>query len=1579
MNPEEEIKKIVHKVEETAGKAVGTTIKTVKKVESTFIKWLKRLGKINATILFIILTILALLQLSPIQTYLATHATDYLTDLTGFESSVEKVSIRWLDEAVLKNVLIKDHKKNTMIAVDELVVNYSLFGFFQQKDMILDQVGVVRGKVNLINNAKDSTLNIQAWIDAFSLGKPKDTVATPLSDTKFIIREAYLQNTLFSYQDIYQDSLPKDTFDYFHFQLDSINGEIERFAIANDTIEVQINTLSAVNPVLNFPIKELRTFFRLCDKSMNFQKLYANIGHSIVRDSLVFRYSDIGDMSDFNNKVKIHAKLKDSRITYADLAFFAPPLKQWQETIKVSGNFNGKVTDFKVKKLDLRFGKNSRLQGDIAMDGLPNIDETFIDYNLDNSQIFLPDIRQYLTADQYRKVEKFDLVRFNSELQGFYYDFVAHGDFNTGLGYLTTDNIHLNLGENTNTYEGKLTTKNFDLGELLLIPKVLQKIDFKGFIKGKGFTPSTAEADIDAQIDRFGVYGYDYQHIGIDAKLSKSLFEGKISVKDSNFIFEGDGNISLKDSTIAFTGQIEKSLLHKMHLTTKPTFLKANMLISLKGLDLDRLEGTANINHFDLVIEDRKLDMDYFILVDKVISKDKRRLALGSSLVNFTAEGNFSVGETVNHVVELVQEYLLHFDRDGIQTNKYYTQKQNSFASPIVKSNKTKAKLTTASDRLKPANFSYEFWLKNINPIFDFFQIKAKINPNAKINGEFTYGQRSGITLKTKIDSLSYGNIELYYNDVDFATSKLQDSTGVQGNVKIISKYQFVLNEVGELVSSTDNFKLNAQLTDFLLKYNVFIHQSETTNTIDTKGSLAFLPQKTFLFDIDTTKLNLAGELWQNPEDSEVRIQGREINLQNITFSNGEDFLSIVGDVSEDENKKLTVTIKDLELDVFSGFLGFKLGGVLNGFAALKGLYQQDKLKIENELKIDSVSVDNFLIGNIFSSSTWDTPNKAMIINLNIERDGRKTLLCKGTFTPDNKESPLNMKAELDELEVNILEPFLADIASKFGGTAKGELKITGKLASPIVEGSAFVRRGKFTINYLGANYTFSDRIYLEKNRVFFKRFRMRDDQRNLAFLDGSIFHQGFQNFSLDLKGRFSKFKLLDTKASDEALYYGTAVGTGTFSLVNVGSNLNIDVEVKSEQGTKMYLAFDGYSTVEKKDFISYTEFSPKRYKDTIQLKIKPSHPKVDLSRLVMNMNVEITPDAFAEIILDRKTGDIIRGNARGKINMKVDTKADFEMFGGVEIVQGAYNFTFQNLFNKEFGVASGSTITWSGDPLKGIMNIKATYLQRASFAPMPLDNVSPDNDSPEVKRRYPIQVDLLLKGEVFSPEIKFDINFFDYPNTIVAGGQSISLSNSVAAFKTRLANDEAELNRQVFSLILLRKLSPPNSFTGFGQSAAGSVSELLTNQLSYWMSQVDENLEVDIDLNGLDANALNTFQLRLSYSFLNGRVRVTRDGSFTNMQNQANASSVIGDWTAEYLITPDGRLRVKMYRRNFSNVFDASLGNTSATTGVSFMYIRSFNKLKHFFGISSKRKKREKEKEEKKKKEKTESKAENF
>jgi hypothetical protein len=111
-------------------------------------------------------------------------------------------------------------------------------------------------------------------------------------------------------------------------------------------------------------------------------------------------------------------------------------------------------------------------------------------------------------------------------------------------------------------------------------------------------------------------------------------------------------------------------------------------------------------------------------------------------------------------------------------------------------------------------------------------------------------------------------------------------------------------------------------------------------------------------------------------------------------------------------------------------------------------------------------------------------------------------------------------------------------------------------------------------------------------------------------------------------------------------------------------------------------------------------------------------------------------------------------------------------------------------------------------------------------------------------------------------------------------------------------------------------------------------------------VTQFDENLEIDVELGGLDADAFNTFQLRLAYTFLDGRLRVSRDGGFTNVNNETDINSIAGEWTVEYLLTPDGKFRAKMFNRNNYNLITTA----NTTAGFSLMRIDSFDNLKELF-----------------------------
>jgi hypothetical protein len=281
--------------------------------------------------------------------------------------------------------------------------------------------------------------------------------------------------------------------------------------------------------------------------------------------------------------------------------------------------------------------------------------------------------------------------------------------------------------------------------------------------------------------------------------------------------------------------------------------------------------------------------------------------------------------------------------------------------------------------------------------------------------------------------------------------------------------------------------------------------------------------------------------------------------------------------------------------------------------------------------------------------------------------------------------------------------------------------------------------------------------------------------------------------------------------------------------------------------------------------------------------------------------------------------------------------------------LKGAYNYTLAGLVSREFSIEPNSTVSWTGDPYGGLIDVRAYYETRVPITPLiPLQDSS--SIKQEAGRIHPVKVILDMDGELLAPQIALNIDIT--PTTAIA-------TEVATKFESEIQRNEPELNRQVFGLIVLGNFQRENTFSGVG-SVGGNFSQLLTNQLGNWLSQVDENLQIDIDLNGLDKEALNTFNLRLSYTFLDGRVRVSRDGSFTNLQNsnQQNLSNIAGEWTVEYLLSKDGKFRLKLYNKNNQNNLLNTLNTNNYTSaGFSVLHTQSFNNLSDLLGVRKKSK----------------------
>ncbi|HEX8660170.1 MAG TPA: translocation/assembly module TamB domain-containing protein, partial [Hymenobacter sp.] len=646
----------------------------------------------------------------------------------------------------------------------------------------------------------------------------------------------------------------------------------------------------------------------------------------------------------------------------------------------------------------------------------------------------------------------------------------------------------------------------------------------------------------------------------------------------------------------------------------------------------------------------------------------------------------------------------------------------------------------------------------------------------------------------------------------------------------------------------------------------------------------------------------------------------------------------------------LQLLVKDFELGTLNALTGQRLGGRVNAQGTVSGVY--GPLSISSTLGVDSLSYDGTLIGQVAGSGNWDNTANKLRVNLDVARAGQSVLTVAGAIAPRDEANQLDLTGTLNDAPIVLAQPFLGSLFKNLGGTGRGELRLSGMFGAPNLTGAVDVRNGRLTFGYLGTTYSFADRISFTNTSIAFRNVRLRDVLGNTGTVDGVVRHHGFKDMSLEIASNFRKMQVLNTTRRDNDLYFGTAYATGTARVTGPTDDLNIVVRASSEAGTRLSLPLDNAARAQKAGYIKFVNNNP--VGDTVITKkavAVSAQDKIDLSGLHLNMNLTITPDAYLEILLDESTGDVIRGSATGQLRMAIDTRGEFNMFGQVEIVRGAYNFTLQGLVNKEFVVRPGGLISWNGDPLAGEMAVTATYTQRTSLAPV-LGTTT--NGSAAV---VPVTAIMTLTGPLLLPAIRLGLEFNDAPGT---------LQGDLAAFTASLRNDEQELNRQVFSLLVFKQLSPQGSFgntislRGQDNTVQNSLGQILSTQLGLLTSQIDQNLEIDFNINGINAQQLQALQVRLSYSFLNGRLRVTREGGFTNNANLVNANSslpgtgntagqasLLGDLSLEYYLRPDGKFRAKL--RYETTPRDLETIN-QPRAGLSLLHTEQFNTFGELF-----------------------------
>lgn len=1437
-------------------------------------------------------------QESLISRYLTTFST-----ASGFKTTVESFNLVWYDRLEINGLVIRDPSKNTMIRAKNLKVNFVFHRLLDKSSVNIDAVELDSAQVSLITIPKSdssSDLNINVFIEQInkmaSSGKGGGT-------TKVNIGEVVINNSQFNYEQQKVVDADVSRFNYNHFSLSIPEVQAQNFKIIGDTTQFNLLTLQATDLGTKLKVDQLRTFFRLSQNSMEFSGLHLKAGESVVSDTIILTYKNQKDLNDFVNKVHFKVHLSGTTIHPKDLALFAPETSVLKHPIQLSGALSGKASKLFYKQMNVKYA-NSTLNGSLEMDGLPAINETFINLKLSKSKIDIRDFIFAIPKDAYTRLEPLETFSLSGNFSGFITDFVAKGDFEGPLGKIVSD-VNLKISEENidrSLYEGNITLTSFDLGTYLNDTTTFQRVSLEGRIKGKGLTQLSADFSLAGTISSMGLRGYDYKNILTDANFSNQFFQGLIKIDDPNLQLNATGSIDFRKgkNLVNLSGRIDTAFLKPILHLKKDFFIQSNIDIDTRGLVLDSLFGEVFLSKATLQYDDESIKFDSVHLISSA-NGEKRNLTLRSSLLDITLEGNYYYSTLFSDLQNLGTEFYLNLTNDKGALEKYYT-----------------AKVKSRQEYTAQLNVR----LHDINPLIDLADIDLQLSHNTTIEGKFKNGFTSIVDLYTDVDSIKYQNVLALNNSFEFTGSKIRDSTNVLAMFTINSEKQILKG------FSTKNLLVEAIWNNRHIDLGIDFDQKEMDNLMRLKTEIDFLSDSIKIKFLPSRIRALEKE-WSINQKNYTMISGKEIDIHQLEIIHLNESIKLDGKISLQPEEKLMLTLHDFNLDILNTISTEFFSGIVNGNIEGRNLYVDPYL--QNDISIYEFKINDFLIGDITGSNAWNQEEKLFDINLVIDRLDKRTVNIIGNYNPAKEKDPLDVEATFETVNLKIIEPLLKDIFSEMDGTLTGSYHIVGNFSQPKITGEGLIKDGQIMINYLKAKYSYVGILEMTPNQIIFKELELFDAFKNKGKLDGYVAHRNFNTFRINLEGSFKSFQVLNTTAKDNSLFYGQAYATGNLNIFGPASNLKFSATAKTEKNTRIFIPISGTSTVGEKDFIQFVDFT-----DSVKIKKLSPIKKRESSGITMDLNLDITPDAYGEIIIDLKAGDIIRGRGKGNLHVLLDTKGDFNMFGSLEFTQGAYNFTLYDIINKEFNIKPGSRISWFGDPYQGNLNITASYRQLTSFAPILADQTLAS--SPAIKRKYPAEVLLKLDGLMLSPQIIFDIVAEDLPdNLIVEDKPPVRLQFEFDAFKAKL--DEQELKRQVFSLIVLKRFSPPDAFNTSG-TLSNSVSELLSNQLSYWLTQVDQNLEINLDLGSLDEEAFNTFQLRLSYSFLNGRLRVTRDGTIA-----------AGDWTVDYLLTPDGKYKVKMFSRSNYNQLTNSLSTqTAITTGFSLLYTKNFNNLKELW-----------------------------
>lgn len=1270
-----------------------------------------------------------------------------------------------------------------------------------------------------------------------------------------------------------------------------------------------------------FVLKKLQTNFLYNDNGASLDKLLLVTDKTVIKDEIRVGWKSLANLPNQMGEMLIKAELKDTKIAFDDVLTFvptlasAPPFKGNEHAVfSINTSIKGYLKDLDIPNLEISGLQATSLKMSGRIKGLPDGAKANYNVNIANLTTTQADLNKLLPAGTLSPSVR---IPERIGLKGF---FVGSMDaFNTKLSLATSrgtvgvDGVMRGMGKSYNMTVG---TNSLDLGYILKQEKSLGKVSLVATANGSGFDPQKMVADVKATIISAEAQGYNYRNLNLVAKMNRGNIDAVARMRDPNLSFDLDATALMKEKFPAIRAnlQLDSVNLQALKLYKDDLRIHGTINADLASTNPDALDGSVNLS--DLIISNngkRYVAYDTISINAFAAEAGGRTLAVTSQAVNLDLTGQYKLTEIAPALQATINNY---YKLPGYKPAPYAPQTWTLNASII------------------PSPLLYAF----VPDMKGSDSITAAIRFNSDASDlQLNAAARKIVFGTNVVDSLSLnantGAAALAYavNLRSITTSSLKlHSTALTGNV-------------------ADN-QLTTALDVKDAAGTSYYQMAAILNQVPDDGIQVSL-QPGLMLNYDTW--NVGGENY-------IRYDNNGLVINNFSIEhNGQAIRANSTTLSP--TAPIDVQFNNFRINTITTLLkqdSLLADGLINGGAQLRNPTKD--LVFTSDLNIADLSYMRDTVGTLTVKVNNETA-QTLAADIQLQGNGND-IKIGGQYFIASKNVDLNVN--LANINLNSIKNFTAGQISAASGSLRGTVAVKGTLDKPQVNGNLNFNQAYITPTMLGERFSLADEsIDINQTGIHFNKFDIADSSNNVATLNGDILTSDFKDYKFALNLNADNFQAIKAarKPGSNQLFYGK-LNLSTNTKIRGSMNLPvISSTVRINRGTDFsYILPTADPEVQSREGV-VEFFDPRHPNDSaIFAALMDTLNKSSMKGIDFDATLETDSAAKFNIVLDELNNDALHIKGVASLQAGMDRSGKVSLTGAFQLTDGSYLLTLSFL-KRQFFVQPGSTITWDGDPTSATVDITALY--NTNTAPIDLmeHQLSGRSQSEinQYKQRLPFTVYLRMKGELMKPIVSFDIGL---PEREQARWKDVEQKLA------QIRNDESELNKQVFALLLLNRFIDENPLEGNGGSnvaesfARQSASRILTDQLNRLAGGLVPGVDLNFGVNSGDDYSTGQLTQRtdltvgISKRLLNDRLTVNVGSSFQvegAQNNNQQASNIGGDISLDYQLSKDGRYRLRAYRRND---YEGIAVGQVIETGAGFIFTIDYDKFNEFFGKSKKK-----------------------